>query len=172
MSALWRAAPEPDPEAEPSVSVPMTTADIDAVWALETRAYPFPWTRGNFVDSLAAGYTAQLIRAAGDGRLLGYLVAMAGADEMHLLNITVAPEVRRRGLARRMIEGLVERCRDAGAGRLWLEVRESNAGARAAYLRLGFVEMGTRPGYYPAARGRRESAVVMSLAIDHGAEPA
>jgi len=172
MSALWRAAPVPSRDAAPPVAAPMTTADIDAVWALETRAYPFPWTRGNFVDSLAAGYTARLLRSAADARLLGYFVAMAGVDEMHLLNITVTPEARRQGLARRMIEDLVEQCRVAGAGRLWLEVRESNAGARAAYKRLGFVEMGTRPAYYPAAHGRREGAIVMSLPVEDRAERA
>jgi dihydroxyacid dehydratase/phosphogluconate dehydratase len=63
-------------------------------------------------------------------------------------------------------DGKADECRRAGAERLWLEVRESNAGARAAYARLGFRPMGVRPGYYPAARGQRESAVVMSLDID------
>jgi len=149
-----------------SVLVPMTVADLDAVMALETRVYAFPWTRGNFVDSLAAGYLARLLRAAGDARLLGYCVAMLGAGEMHLLNITVAPAHRRVGHARRLLAALIDDCRRAGAGCLWLEVRESNAGARAAYARLGFRPMGVRPGYYPAAHGTRESAVVMSLDID------
>jgi ribosomal-protein-alanine N-acetyltransferase len=149
-----------------TVLVPMTVADLDAVMALETRVYAFPWTRGNFVDSLAAGYLARLLRPAADPHLLGYCVAMLGAGEMHLLNITVAPAHQRVGHARRLLADLTDECRRAGAERLWLEVRESNAGARAAYARLGFRPMGVRPGYYPAARGQRESAVVMSLDID------
>ena len=149
----------------PAVRVPMTVADLDAVMALETSVYSFPWTRGNFVDSLAAGYLAHLLCAPGDSRLLGYCVAMSGVGEMHLLNITVAPACRRLGHARRLLAALIDDCRHAGAARLWLEVRESNAGARLAYARLGFRSMGVRPGYYPALHGRRENAVVMSLDI-------
>ena len=149
----------------PAVRLPMTVADLDAVMALETSVYPFPWTRGNFVDSLAAGYRAHLLRAAGDSRLLGYCVAMSGVGEMHLLNITVAPAYQRLGHARRLLAALIDECRRAGATRLWLEVRESNAAARLAYARLGFRSMGMRPGYYPASHGRRENAVVMSLDI-------
>jgi ribosomal-protein-alanine N-acetyltransferase len=143
----------------------MRPADVDAVMALETHIYPFPWTRGNFIDSLAAGYTAQLLRRASDQELLGYCVAMSGADEMHLLNITIAPAHQRHGHGRFLLDDLVARCRAGIASRLWLEVRESNAGARAAYLRLGFREEGLRAAYYPAAHGRREDAVVMSLAV-------
>jgi ribosomal-protein-alanine N-acetyltransferase len=168
-------APEPVPDRRAAqrspgapaaaMRVPMAVADLDAVMALESSVYPFPWTRGNFVDSLAAGYFAHLLRAAGDRRLVGYCVAMLGAGEMHLLNITVAPAYQRLGHARRLLAGLIDECRRAGAACLWLEVRESNAGAREAYARLGFRSMGVRPGYYPAAHGQRESAVVMSLDI-------
>ena len=91
---------------------------------------------------------------------------MRGVEEMHLLNITVAPAPRRRGHARRLLAELVRAEPAAsGAARLWLEVRESNAEARATYARLGFAEVGPRRGYYPAPAGRREDAVVMSLAI-------
>ena len=85
---------------------PMTLASLDGVVALETEVYPFPWTRGNFVDSLAAGYIAWTLNGS-DGELLGYCVAMRGVDEMHLLNITVAPAARRRGHARRLLDALV-----------------------------------------------------------------
>lgn len=141
---------------------PMTPAALDGVMALEHEVYPFPWTRGNFVDSLAAGHTAWTLNRPG-GELLGYCVAMAGADEMHLLNITVAPAFQRAGHARRMLTALARHCVANRAMRLWLEVRVGNAGARAAYLRLGFVAMGVRKGYYPAPGGSREDAVVMSL---------
>jgi ribosomal-protein-alanine N-acetyltransferase len=148
------------------ISAPMTIADLDAVMALEATVYSFPWTRGNFVDSLAAGYLARLLQSADGRRLVGYCVAMVGAGEMHLLNITVATDFQRRGHARRMLADLLEDCRRLALDRLWLEVRESNAGARAAYARLGFRPMGLRPGYYPAAHGRREQAVVMSLDVE------
>lgn len=145
---------------------PMTTADLDAVMAIENGAYGFPWTRGNFIDSLSAGYIARLLRCDVDPALVGYFVAMEGAEEMHLLNITVAAPHRRRGHAAFMIGELLARCRRDGAARLWLEVRESNAGARLGYSRLGFTERGLRPGYYPAPGGAREAAVVMSRAVE------
>lgn len=164
MSALWN---NPALAGDPARRlVGMTAADVDAVMAVETNVYPFPWSRGNFIDSIAAGHVAELLRVGLSGPVLGYCVAMSGAGEMHLLNITVAPSYQQRGHARFMIDGLVERCRRGGDARLWLEVRESNAPARAAYLRLGFLERGQRPGYYPAAHGKRESAIVMSLEID------
>ena len=143
---------------------PMTVAALDDVLPLEVEVYPFPWTRGNFVDSLAAGYIAWTLSGA-EGDLLGYCVAMVGVDEMHLLNITVAPATRRQGHARRLLAGLTQLCRERAAGRLWLEVRESNAEARGAYRHLGFDEVGRRKGYYPAPEGRREDAIVMSLDI-------
>lgn len=144
---------------------PMTTAQLDAVMAIEVSAYPFPWTRGNFIDSLAAGHPAWLLQDRAGGPL-GYFVAMAGVEEMHLLNITVAPAVQRQGHARVLMAALVEMARVGGARQLWLEVRQSNAVARAVYERLGFVEVGVRKGYYPAAFGRREDAIVMSLLIE------
>ena len=144
---------------------PLTLASLDGVMALEVEVYPFPWTRGNFVDSLAAGYTAWTLNRP-DGDLVGYCVAMAGAGEMHLLNITIAPAARRCGRARRVLAELAQVCASLQAGRLWLEVRESNAEARAAYARLGFAAVGIRKDYYPAAGARREHAVVMSLDVD------
>lgn len=144
-------------------AVPMTLADLDAVLALEQVVYPFPWTRGNFVDSLAAGHVA-LLRRTHAGALLAYCVALPGVEEMHLLNLTVAPAAQGRGLARSLLDVLAARCRRERRGALWLEVRESNQRARRIYERYGFVAVGLRRGYYPAA-GRREDALVMRLSI-------
>lgn len=159
MSAQWR-----DEPAAPGTLRAMTTAQLDAVLAIEVAAYAFPWSRGNFIDSLASGYPAQVLLDA-QCAMLGYFVAMAGVDEMHLLNITVAPAAQGRGHARRMINALIALCREQLAQELWLEVRESNARARAIYARLGFEQKGVRKGYYPAGFGRREDAVVMSLTL-------
>ena len=147
-----------------AVTRPMTIGSLDGVLALEGEVFPFPWTRGNFVDSLVAGYTAWTLNHV-DGDLIGYCVAMAGVEEMHLLNITIAPSARRRGHARRLLAELVQLCRLRQAGRLWLEVRESNHDARETYRRLGFAPVGRRKDYYPAPAGRREDAIVMSLEV-------
>ena len=166
MSALWRRdAPRADACArEAPMLSPMTTAQLDAVLAIEAAAYAFPWSRGNFVDSLVAAHPARVLHDA-RGQILGYFVAMAGVDEMHLLNITVAPAVQGRGHAHLLIDALIGLCRQQDARELWLEVRASNSRARAMYQRLGFVQLGVRNGYYPASFGRHEDAVVMSLKI-------
>ncbi|MDQ6629753.1 MAG: ribosomal protein S18-alanine N-acetyltransferase [Pseudomonadota bacterium] len=143
----------------------LTLAGLDGVVALEQAVYPFPWSRGNFVDSLAAGYLALTLNSAG-GELIGYCIAMRGAGELHLLNITVTPLARRRGHARRLLAELAAQGRHDGVATLWLEVRASNEIARKAYLRLGFAEVGVRRRYYPAPADGREDAIVMSLRLD------
>ena len=143
---------------------PMRLDDLDAVLAIERSVYSFPWTRGNFIDSLAAGYLAELLLDDG-GRLIGYFVAMVGVDEMHLLNLSVAPAHQRQGHARTLLDALEAHCHALHLTTLWLEVRLSNARARQIYLRRGFAEVGLRRGYYPAGKGQREDAVVMSMAL-------
>ena len=85
--------------AQPLRLRPLKACDLDRVLAVEQRAYSFPWTRGNFIDALAAGYLAELWVDAHDD-LVGYHVAMVGVDELHLLNLTVAPQWQRLGHAR------------------------------------------------------------------------
>jgi len=143
----------------------MRPADLDHVLAIEATLYPFPWTRGNFVDSLAAGYDTHLL-CAHDGLPCAYSVAMDGVQELHLLNLSVAPAWQRHGLARRLLDRLVARGGASAATALWLEVREGNLRARAVYARYGFVAVGQRPGYYPAEAGRREDASVMRLTLE------
>ncbi len=151
----------------------MAPADLDAVCAIERLAYEFPWTRGNFADSLQAGYRTELLLApagpatppaqrCGADELLGYSIAMHGVDEAHLLNLTVAPRWQRRGLARTLLSALCFHCATHRLQWLLLEVRPSNHAARQLYARCGFVEIGRRRGYYPAADGR-EDALVLRL---------
>ena len=146
---------------------PMTASWFEAVLRVEQSAYDHPWSRGNFSDSLNAGYQAQVLAAGPEGasELLGYFVAMKGVDEVHLLNITVAPDHQHQGWARVMLDALVLWSRGQGALWLWLEVRVSNERARAVYEHYGFRHVGTRRQYYPAAEGQREDAVVMSLGL-------
>ena len=152
--------------------VPMTPQHLDAVLRVENAAYPYPWSRGNFSDSLKAGYQAQLLygHVQGPDALLGYFVAMKGVDEVHLLNITVAPAHQRQGWSRVMLYGLAIWARGQGAQWLWLEVRVSNARARSVYEAYGFQRVGLRKNYYPqggvgGAAGHREDALVMSFAL-------
>ena len=162
MSALWRGEVNREPGA--LTLRPMVAPELDEVVAIEVAAYAFPWTRGNFIDSLAAGYSARVLFDA-QGDMLGYFVAMPGVDEMHLLNVTVAPAVQGRGYGSFLIHALTTLCRENHAQQLWLEVRESNERARTLYRRLGFTTVGVRKSYYPAPFGRREGAVVMSRLV-------
>jgi [ribosomal protein S18]-alanine N-acetyltransferase len=148
---------------------PMGNADLDAVVALEQTMYGFPWSRGNFSDSLHSGYDAWVLwpgEGVSDGSLLGYLVAQPGVGESHLLNITIAPTVQGGGLGRRLLDAWVAHCRARGDAALWLEARPSNTRALAVYARYGFREVGLRRGYYPAAGGQREDAKVLKLALN------
>jgi ribosomal-protein-alanine N-acetyltransferase len=141
---------------------PMTEASLDEVVAIERAAYAHPWSRGNFSDSLKSGYQAQLLRA-GD-TLIGYFVAMKGVDEVHLLNITVAPGSQGMGWGRVMLDALAIWSRGQDAQWLWLEVRTSNARAQQVYLHYGYRRVGERKNYYPADGGR-EDAIVMSFKL-------
>ena len=142
---------------------PLSIGRLECLQAIENAAYEFPWTRGNFTDSMASGYAIQLL-CAGE-QILGYFVAMRGVDEVHLLNVTVAPQFQRQGWSLMLLETLALWARGQGAEWLWLEVRAGNLRAQAVYERFGFKQVGMRPRYYPAAHGTRENAVVMSLAL-------
>ena len=144
--------------------VPMREDDLDAVLAIEQSAYDFPWTHGNFLDSLRAGYAMQVLFTREQG-LVGYFVALAGVDELHLLNLSVAPALQGQGHGRYMLDALRAQARDRRALQVWLEVRISNTRARALYERYGFRSVGLRRSYYPARGRQREDAVVMSLQI-------
>lgn len=137
----------------------MVEADLDAVMAAEERIYPFPWTRGNFLDSLRGGHDAWL--ACEEGDLLGYAVTMPVVDETHLLNISVLPERQGLGHGSALLAHLLGVARASGASRMLLEVRASNSGGQRLYVRRGFTEIGRRKGYYPAHDGR-EDAIVMA----------
>lgn len=168
----------------------ITIDRIPAVCAIERSAYTHPWTPANFNDSIIAGYHCQCLVAppalsddaaqarrpralwsrlagqAGGETLIGYFVAMKGVDEVHLLNITVAPAFQGQGWAPLMLEALSGWSRGQNAQWLWLEVRASNLRALAIYERHGFRRVGVRKGYYPAEGHAREDAVVMSLRLN------
>ena len=159
MSAL-RSDVVPRGDRVPSLR-PVTVDLLDAVLAIEVQAFSFPWTRGNFIDSIAAGYLTRAL-FADDGELIGYFVAIPGFEEMHLLNVTVSQRHEGQGHARRLLAELYALSTSFAASALWLEVRESNARARALYEREGFAEAGRRRDYYPAPQGQREDAILMT----------
>lgn len=143
----------------------LTEADLDAVLRIERAVYPFPWTFGNFHDSIVSGYhcLAYVEPAQPTAAMYGYAIYMDGVEEAHLLNIAIQPDHQRQGLGRQLLHRVLERAAAGGAKRLLLEVRPSNIGALNLYRKEGFVELGVRRQYYPAGAAR-EDAIVMEKA--------
>jgi [SSU ribosomal protein S18P]-alanine acetyltransferase (EC 2.3.1.128) len=141
---------------------PMTAADLPRIHRIELASYDYPWSLGNFRDSMQAGYSTWVREAdyEAGGEVIGYYVMMAAAGEAHLLNMTIAPIWRRHGLGRELLAHCLVAARDHGAESLFLEVRPSNLAALALYRSSGFVELALRRDYYPAREGR-EDAVIM-----------
>lgn len=140
---------------------PMREEDLAEVMQAEQLAYPWPWSEGNIRDSMLRGHHCQTLRNT-QSQLLGYFLAMPGADEVHLLNITVAPAFQRQGWARVMLDALHDWARAQQAQWVWLEVRLSNTRAIRIYEEYGFRRVGLRKAYYPLDGLRREDAIVMS----------
>jgi ribosomal-protein-alanine N-acetyltransferase len=132
-------------------------SDLPAVISIERRSFPAPWSLAMFVLELSKPSGICLAASAGD-ELLGYLVCSRYDRVWHLMNIAVAPERRRLGIASRLISQLIEE----GGGELpfTLEVRVSNRDAIAMYERLGFRSAGVRPRYY---QDNGEDALIMWL---------
>lgn len=156
-----------------------TLDDLRALVALESRCHTHPWSERGLRDAISpvAGEGTILVMRApwndGDaGRgILAYCAYQIVAGEAHIHNLAVSPEARRRGLARKLLGLVLDRAERSGARIVHLEVRASNAAARALYRKMGFGEIGERASYYSAPV---EDAVLLSreLPMDAaGAEP-
>lgn len=139
---------------------PMLCADLKEVLSIEKRAYEFAWTESILRDCIRAGYCCRVLEIP-HSFIQSYGVMSAAVGEAHILNLSVRPELQGRGLARRMLEHLLELARLLDVTTVFLEVRPSNHRAVRLYSSVGFCEIGLRLGYYPTARGR-EDALVMA----------
>lgn len=141
---------------------PATFADVRAIWKIETLSFPNFWSRWCFYAELANPLSTTLVAcpAVAARKVLGYLIYWVAAEEMHILNLAVHPEWRRRGVAKALLNQGLARARAQGALVAWLEVRPSNAAALALYGDFGFLQVGLRPRYY---EDTGEDAVIMVL---------
>ena len=153
MSAVLRDAPR---------LAAMRDADLAEVLSIENTIYSHPWTHGNFADSLRAGYLCQTWRSGAE--LIGYFILLVAAGEAHLLNLSVVAARQRQGHGGALLAEVMRLARSRAALQLFLEVRPTNAGAKALYNRFGFLQVAVRPGYYPA-HGAREDALVLSRSL-------
>ncbi len=163
MSAVIRAVSGPCPILDAEIRA-MTAADLPAVDGVERDLYPFPWTPGNFADSLNAGYDMRVLTFR--DRLIAYAVAMHVPDELHLLNLSVASAHQGQGVGRWLLLKLLEDAASQGLQAMLLEVRPSNKVAQGLYRSLGFGPIGIRRRYYPSFNNTREDAIVMRRAVD------
>ena len=149
---------------EPAISQfrRMLYADLREIILIENRAYQFCWTEGVFRDCLRAGYHCQVLAVPNGGAIQGYGVMSAAVGEAHIFNLCVRPELQGNGLARRILQHLLDIARTEAVKTVFLEVRASNASALRLYSAAGFCEIGLRSSYYPAAKGRREDALIMA----------
>ena len=136
----------------------MTESDVTAVGAIERAAYQFPWSDGIFRDCLRVGYVCRVVSV--NQEVIAYGVMSIGAGEAHILNLCVDAHLRCRGVGKQLLGYLVDRARTAGMAEAFLEVRPSNTAAIRLYQSLGFEQMGIRRGYYQAAGGREDAAVL------------
>ncbi len=140
----------------------MQLDDLDAIIQIEKVNFPFPWTVGNFKDSITSGHYCVVLKM--DETIIGYAILMMVIDEAHLLNISVAPSCKGKGWGRHLLNHMMQVGQDKGGLNMFLEVRTSNTSAITLYESIGFNEMGLRPGYYPAHNGR-EDALLMGVAL-------
>lgn len=137
---------------------PMSHEDIEEVIAIECEIYPFPWSYGNFRDSLDAGYSCWIYEFG--GAVIGYAVMLVAAGEAHLLNLGIASSWQGRGMGRSFLHYLIGMARSYMAEVMLLEVRPSNVAARRLYESTGFVEVAVRKNYYPDENGREDAILL------------
>jgi ribosomal-protein-alanine N-acetyltransferase len=125
----------------------MELGDLPAVMSLEREIFRSPWSEAAFLQELAMPHSLPLVAQEND-RIVGYAIAWFVADEVHLTNLAVAPDLRRRGVGTRLMEAILHEARRQGQRLLTLEVRMSNTGAQRFYERFGLRAVAIRKGYY------------------------
>lgn len=135
----------------------MEKADIAQIAELEKLCFSDPWSESAFAYELGNPLSLWLVASDNDV-VAGYVGSQTVIDEADMMNIAVAPAYRRKKIAEKLVLSLIEMLNKKGAKSLTLEVRVSNAPAISLYEKLGFIQVGRRPGYY---RNPREDAYIL-----------
>ncbi len=143
----------------------MRAEDLDEVVAIERTAFSMPWSRGAFLYELQQNRVARCLVMREDARVVGYLCLWEIGDELHITNVAVHLDYRRRGVARSLLAGVIDDARARKLKLVVLEVRPSNPEARALYESFGFRIVGRRRGYY---YDTGEDALIMEIALQPG----
>lgn len=139
--------------------IPMTSDHLDQVAEIEKICFSDPWSRRMLSEHLENECAATLVALGKDGTILGYAGVLVVIDEGYVTNIAVRPEYRRQGVASALLDVFTRFARGRGLAFLTLEVRSSNAAARALYAKHGYVQAGVRKNYYEHPR---ENAIIMT----------
>lgn len=142
----------------------MRLQDLERVILIEHEIFIFPWTLGNFRDSIQAGYHCRVLTQKDNDSLMGYGVLMMGVDEAHLLTLGIGHAFQKQGCGARLLDYFIELAGNQGAKFILLDVRVSNTNAARLYQHLGFEQIAVRKDYYPAMCGK-EDALVMRRAL-------
>ena len=135
----------------------MTDREVPQVAELEKLCFSQPWSEKSVAGELDNPLALWLVAMEGD-RLAGDVGSQTVMDETDMMNLAVAPQFRRQGVGKALVNALVASLKELGSRCLTLEVRDSNGPARALYAKLGFAEVGRRRGYY---RDPREDALIL-----------
>jgi ribosomal-protein-alanine N-acetyltransferase len=147
----------------------MRSADLEEVLAIERASFSMPWSRGAFLYELEQNRVARCYVVREDGRLIGYICLWEVADEVHVTNVAVHPDLRRRGVGRALLSAVLDDARQRKLRLVVLEVRPSNVEALGLYESFGFRVVGRRRGYY---YDTGEDALVMEASLVEGHGPA
>jgi ribosomal-protein-alanine N-acetyltransferase len=126
----------------------MRPVDLEEVLGIERASFSMPWSRGAFLYELEQNRVARCYVVREDARLVGYICLWEVADELHITNIAVHPDLRRRGVGRALLSAVLDDARQRALRLVVLEVRPSNVEARGLYESFGFQVVGRRRGYY------------------------
>ena len=138
--------------------VRMNDAHVAGVAAIETECFgPAAWSERSVASELSNQLALWLVAVDGDA-VAGYIGSQTVCDETDMMNVAVHPDYRRQGIAEELVTALIRALKEKGSHCLTLEVRDSNASARALYEKLGFSEIGRRKNYY---RNPKEDALIL-----------
>lgn len=138
----------------------MSFEDLDGVIEVEKTAFPIPWPRRSFEEELRNMLACYFVAKLGE-RVVAYIGMWFVMDECHITNVAVHEDFRRQKIASRLIEKMLEECKEHGTSYIELEVREKNLAAQRLYESFGFQEECVRKDYYKNPDNTRESAIIM-----------
>ena len=145
----------------------LTEHDLIETFELEQICHAIPWSKQTFFSNQGERYLNFKITI--NNQIVGFCICQYVADEANLFNIAIHPDFRKQGLARELLNHLIDTLITIKSpypiSTLWLEVRQSNTPAIKLYHTLGFNQITIRKNYYPTTNGKQEDAIIMAYTL-------